>query len=339
MSTIAFDESEWRPALLKAMSPPHNPSISSGYEALTRGVAVWVEPDRALVRVEGPKAARLLGGLLSADVEALRPGDAALSFVLTPKGRPLAIPTVVRLEDSILLDVSRAALPGLLDHFGTYLPPRFAPVTVLEDAVRISLLGPGATEVATGLALAGDSPRAARDPQEGGGVDFYLSDHGPDREAIEHAALAAGGAVASPADYEVWRIELGIPRFGIDITADNLPQETGLVPRAVSFEKGCYTGQEVVARIHYRGHVNRHLRGIRRVEPSSAQSPAWPIESGTEITREGRVVGVLTSSCNSPRFGSIGLAYLRRELVTGDVVVAASDPSSTWLVGDTPFTL
>jgi len=284
-------------------------------------------------------AARLLGGLLSADVEALLPGDSALSFVLTPKGRPIAVPTVVRTEDAILLDVTRAALPGLLDHFGTYLPPRFAPLTVLGDARRVSLLGLLPTALMKGLDLAGDVPRVTRAPEEGSGMDFYLlSGDGPDREAIEHAALAAGGAIVSPADYETCRIELGVPRFGVDITADNLPQETGLVPRAVSFDKGCYTGQEVLARIHYRGHVNRHLRGIRPVEPPSGESPGPPLESGTELAREGRVVGAVTSSCSSPRFGPIGLAYLRRELGPGDVVEAASDPSTAWLVSDLPFT-
>jgi len=151
---------------------------------------------------------------------------------------------------------------------------------------------------------------------------------------IESAAVSHGGAVASPADYEVWRIERGIPRFGLDVTADNLPQETGLVPRAVSFDKGCYTGQEVVARIHYRGHVNRHLRGIRRAKSHAGP----PLAPGSELTHEGRVVGTVTSSCASPRFGPIGLAYVRREAVTGDTVDAATDPSSTWLLSDTPFT-
>jgi len=321
------------------MPSPHDPPISPGYEALTSGVGIWVDSDRTLVRIEGTMAARLLGGLLSADVEALRPGDSALSFVLTPKGRPIAVPTVVRLEDAILLDVSRAALPGLLDHFGTYLPPRFAPLTVLEDGRRVSLLGPRASGVAADLDLAGAPPRVARAPEEGGGVDLYLVvGDGPDPATIELATVAAGGAIVSPADYDTWRIELGVLRFGLDITGDNLPQETGLVPRAVSFDKGCYTGQEVVARIHYRGHVNRHLRGIRPVEQPSGESLEQPPEPGTELAREGRIVGAVTSSCSSPRFGPIGLAYLSRELGPGDVVEAASDPSTQWIVSNLPFT-
>ena len=306
-----------------------------GYEALTSGVAAWVDPDRTLLQIEGTRAVAVLNGLLSTDVTALRPGDAALSFVLTSKGRPVALPVVLRLDDSILLDVSRAALPGLLDHFGTYLPPRFASVVPLDDGRRVSLIGPRSAEVAAELHLPGSLFRVERAPEEGAGVDIYLPDGGSDQEAIESAARAAGGEVAAAADYETWRIERGIPRFGLDITAENLPQETGLVPRAVSFDKGCYTGQEVVARIHYRGQVNRHLRGIRPADSYSGPS----IPPGTEISREGRVVGTITSWCDSPRLGPIGLGYVRRELTAGSAVEIASGHPFTCIVSDTPFTV
>ena len=89
-----------------------------GYEALTSGVALWVDPDRVLLRVEGTRAAAVLNGLLSADVIALEPGDSTVSFVLTSRGRPVAVPVVVRAHDSILLDVTRAALQGLFDGQG-----------------------------------------------------------------------------------------------------------------------------------------------------------------------------------------------------------------------------
>jgi folate-binding protein YgfZ len=286
------------------------------------------------MRIEGTRAGGVLNGLLSADVGALRAGEAALSFVLTARGRPVAVPIVVRIENAFLLDVCQAALPGLLDHFGTYLPPRFASVAVVQDAPCLSLIGPRASNVAAGLHLAGSPVRIERPPEEGGGFTYYLLD-GPDRDAIRSAVLAAGGALAGPADYETWRIERGIPRFGVDVTADNLPQETGLVSRAVSFEKGCYTGQEVVARIHYRGQVNRHLRGIRPVEARARPLPA----AGAQLVRAGRPAGVITSWCTSPRFGPIGLAYVRRELQPGDPVDVDSASPITCLVTDLPFTL
>jgi folate-binding protein YgfZ len=320
------------------MSPSDSSSaaapVSAGYAGLTSGVAVWADPDRALLRVDGARAEGVLNGLLSADVGAVQPGEAVLSFVLTARGRPVAVPTVIRLEKAFLLDISRAALPGLLDHFGTYLPPRFASVTVLESGSRISLLGPRAPAVAAGLQLVGSPVRIVRPPEEGGGFDYYLLEDS-DFDAIRDAAREAGGAVASPFDYETWRIELGIPRFGVDVTAENLPQETGLVSRAASFEKGCYTGQEVVARIHYRGQVNRHLRGLRSLEPSSVPLLA----AGMQLVREDRPAGVITSWCTSPRFGSIGLAYVRREIDPGDQVEADSDRPIACIVTELPFTL
>lgn len=322
---------------MNTMSSPEDTAESlapgPGYEALTSGVAAWVDPGRVLLRIEGARAAAVLNGLLSADVAALQPGDSTVAFVLTSKGRPVAVPVVICSPDSILLDVSRAALPGLLDHFGTYLPPRFASVTRLEDARRVSLLGPDAAAVATDLELSGNPLRVERAPEEGGGVDFYFPDGGS-TEAIEAAVRAAGGEVATAADYEIWRIEHGIPRFGLDITAENLPQETGLVSRAVSFDKGCYTGQEVVARIHYRGQVNRHLRGIRPAHPYSGP----PVPHGTELTRDGRAVGATASWCSSPRLGPIGLAYVRRELTPGDTVEVSADYEFTCIVTELPFT-
>jgi len=319
------------------MSSPGSPSDTlapgPGYEALTSGVAMWVDPDRALLRVDGTRAVAVLNGLLSADVAALQPRDSTLSFVLTSKGRPVAVPVVIRTDDSILLDVSRAALPGLLDHFGTYLPPRFASVTRLEDARRVSLLGPQATTMAVGIKIPAGPIRVELEPEQGGGTDFYFPDGEPDG-TIEAAVRAAGGEVATAADYEIWRIEHGIPRFGLDITAENLPQETGLVSRAVSFDKGCYTGQEVVARIHYRGQVNRHLRGIRPAHPYSGP----PVPHGTELTRDGRAVGATASWCSSPRLGPIGLAYVRRELTPGDTVEVSADYEFTCIVTELPFT-
>jgi len=305
-----------------------------GYEALTSGVAMWVDPDRVLLRVEGTRAAAVLNGLLSADIEALQPGDSTLSFVLTSKGRPVAVPVVVRADDSILLDVSRVALPGLFDHFSTYLPPRFASVTLLEDGRRISLLGPGAAGVAAELELPTGALRSEIPTELGGGVAFCLPDAGLDG-TIEAAMRAVGGEVASPNDHEIWRIERGIPRFGLDITAENLPHETGLVALAVSFEKGCYTGQEVVARIHYRGQVNRHLRGVRPGQPYSGP----PVPNGTALTKDGRVVGTATSWCVSPRLGPIGLGYVRRELGEGDAIDVAADPPFAGVVANRRFTL
>jgi len=110
---------------------------------------------------------------------------------------------------------------------------------------------------------------------------------------------------------ECARIESGRPRLGLDMDAETMPQEAGINERAVSFSKGCYVGQETVARLHYRGKPNRHLRGLRLSEPA---------ERGTDIVLGEKVVGRLGSVCVSPRLGPIALALVRREAAPGDTV-------------------
>ncbi len=122
-----------------------------------------------------------------------------------------------------------------------------------------------------------------------------------------------------------------IPRYGVDYDLENLPQETGLTGRMVNFEKGCYTGQEVVARIHYRGHVNRRLVGLSR--PDEA-----PIATGTELFDGDRRVGGVTSATTSPQFGSIALGMVRREVEPGARLSTSAGGERTVEVHTLPFT-
>ena len=124
---------------------------------------------------------------------------------------------------------------------------------------------------------------------------------------------------------ECLRIEAGRPRLGYDMDADTIPQEAGINERAVSFTKGCYVGQETVARLHYKGKPNRHLRGLRLSEPA---------ERGTEILLGEKVVGRLGSTCVSPRLGPIALALVRREAEPGAGVEVGGAPAE---VVELPF--
>lgn len=322
---------------------------SAGYRALHSGLGAWTDPERVLLRVEGPRAPQVLGGLLSTDVASMAAGDAGLSFILNAKGRPLAMPRVLRLDSAFVLDVSRAALPGLLDHFSVYLPPRFAAVTELEGGTRCSLIGPRWSEAAARLGLGEHRPGAVRetnlgvdgmpvlaafrDAEDGGGIDLYAW-HGRAAPALSALAIDLGATPVVESDHEVWRIEQGSPRYGIDVTTDNLPQETGLVGRAVDFRKGCYTGQEVVARIHYRGHVNRHLRGLSAAEGETAR----PLPPGSDVYDGTRPMARVTSSCTSPRLGPIALAYVRREAEPGARLSPTPDGPPEWTVRELPFT-
>lgn len=303
-----------------------------GYAALAREAGVFEDDTRQVFRVHGDRAPQALNGLVSADVLAAE-GDAAYpTLILTPKGRVLADAVVIRLGNATWLDVPTAAWTELEKHFERYLPPRFAKLE--PSGLRVvRIRGPLSTErERTDPALASlDGPtysakagaRWATGEFRGGfavrpseGFDVYLpadQPHGLDLPEVGEAA------------WNVFRIENGVPLYGQDVTTENLPQETGLVPERASFEKGCYTGQEVLARIHYRGKVNRNLLGIRIGGPYVGP----PLHPGDDLLVEDRVVGSVTSAAESPAHGWIGLAYLRREVEPGDEVVVRSEGRET----------
>lgn len=315
-----------------------HPARPPGYGELEREAAAYEDASRLVFRVEGDpdRALQALNGLLTADVLATGKEAAFPTLILTPKGKVLADAVLVRAGGALLLDVPHAAWPDLEEHFTRYLPPRFARLEPSElRTVRIR--GPLALQrERTDLELARlDGPEytaqegsrwsatpfregvAARPPE---GYDLYLragAVHGLDLPEASEAA------------WEIFRVEHGIPVYGRDVSLENLPQETGLVPERVSFTKGCYTGQEVLARIHYRGKVNRQLRGLRATGPSATP----PLHPGDELEADGRVVGQVTSAVESPIHGWIGLGYLRREVEPGDDVVVRREGRET----DSPF--
>lgn len=313
-------------------SDPTGPG--AGYDALTAGAGLHRATDRRVLRVSGDRAPDMLQGLISADIRDPGPEERAAwpSLVLDPKGKVLADALVLRAGDVLLLDVPASAWPDLEPHLGRYLPPRFARLEPSGlEAWR--LRGPRALEAAAALdpALAGlAAPRRTgkagarfdamsvgggfavrRDDRGGDGIDLYLAAGGPpDGWDV---------ATVSDPDWEAWRVERGIPLYGRDVTAANLPQETGLVDDATSFEKGCYTGQEVLARIHYRGKVNRRLMAL--VPPDeNTPMPA----SGDELRDGERVVGSITSVAPSRRHGWAALGYVRREVEAGATLDVAA---------------
>ncbi len=146
------------------------------------------------------------------------------------------------------------------------------------------------------------------------GIDVLCE--APDVEAVRAALIDAGASPASEAAAEIVRVERGRPRYGVDIDESTIPQEAGLNERAVSFTKGCYVGQETVARLHYRGKPNRHLRGLRFFGPPDPAPPA----PGEELRLGERSVGRLGSVVESPRLGTIALALVRREASPGDTL-------------------
>src|SRR5436190_8925644 len=190
----------------------------------------------------------------------------------------------------------------------------------------LSLVGPRAREVAGAGALPAVEYSHAAATLAGRRVRLIVTDEGvdvlcdaADLSVVADALREAGAVDVDEAAAEVLRVERGRPRYGIDLDDTVIPQEAGLNERAVSFTKGCYVGQETVARLHYKGKPNRHLRGLRLSAPA---------ESGAPLLHEDREVGRLASAVASPRLGPIGLALVRREAPPGSTV-AVGDATAT----------
>lgn len=269
---------------------------------------------RDVVRVQGPEAIEYLQGQLSQDVAALRVGDTARSLLLQPTGKVDAWLRVTRLgDDEVLLDVDQG--------FGEAVHARlrrFTLRTKVELAVEawsgLALRGPGADEV--------DVPHGAVAlPAGWPGV--------PGIDLLSSGDLALAGVPYVPAEaLDALRIECGVPAMGAELTEATIPAEAGqwLIDASVSFTKGCYTGQELVARIDSRGgNVPHPVRGLL--------VDGEPVPVGAALQRDGATVGTVTSSARSPVLGAIALAVAGRGVAPGTAVTV------TWPGGETAATI
>jgi folate-binding protein YgfZ len=278
---------------------------TSDYELVTEGVGLVDRSDRAKFLVRGGEAADFLQGQVSNDVEALEPGTGCYATVLSHKGKLRTDLRILRGEDWFWLDteaIGHAVLEHMLRTKSLGRDVQYEDVT--RSRSLVSLVGPAAWDR---LDVA---PPAEEHSFVQGEHGVYVSTLlGVDVICEPDADL--GVEPVSEDAAECVRIEVGRPRLGFDMDAETMPQEAGINDRAVSFTKGCYVGQETVARLHYRGKPNRHLRGLRLSEPA---------ESGAEIVLGDKVVGRVGSTCVSPRLGPIALALLRREAEPGATV-------------------
>ncbi len=283
------------------------------YELLTAHAGLLDRPDWTVLELEGGEAAEFLQGQVTNDVEALVPGEGCYAALLDHKGKLRTDMRVLRLAaDRLLVDAEPVARGVLAHNFETYSLGRDVRSRDLTDDRRVlSLIGPAARGHLD--AEPRDSEHAFVEGERG----LYVATHlGVD--LIVAAGEAEGALELAPRvseeTAECVRVEAGRPRLGHDMDATTMPQEAGLNERAVSFTKGCYVGQETVARLHYRGKPNRHLRGLRLSEPA---------EHGAPIALGEKPVGTLGSACVSPTLGPIALALVRREAGPGDEVTVA----------------
>jgi tRNA-modifying protein YgfZ len=290
------------------------------YAAMREGVALVDRSESGKLALTGPEAKAFLDGQVTNEIEALEPGQGCYAALLTHKGKMLADLRVIDTGVELLLLCERSALQALFDAIRRYkigFDCELHKRTV--ERGLLSLIGPGALRTE---GLTSDSQEHDNVRGEVGGAEVLLirTDVGvdvvcdsADTERVKSALIQSGATEVDEATAEVLRVERGRPRYGVDLDDSVIPQEAGLNERAVSFTKGCYVGQETVARLFYKGKPNRHLRGLRLGEE---------VQPGTELRLGEREVGRLTSVARSPRLGPVGLAIVRREAQPGDVLDA-----------------
>jgi folate-binding protein YgfZ len=293
------------------------------YRVLTQACGLLDRSERGKLALTGAGAKEFLDGQVTNAVEALNPGQGAYAAFLSPKGKMLGDLRVLDLGDELFLDTERSALQELFNMIRRY---RIGyDVELHKRTVErglLSLIGPESRAIAGAAELPAQEHANADGAVDGVAVRLVATNAGVDllceagdTETLAAALRARGATPAEEAAAEVLRVEAGRPRYGIDLDDTVIPQEAGLNDRAVSFTKGCYVGQETVARLHYRGKPNRHLRGLRLSSPAT---------HGDELRLGERVVGTIGTAVVSPRHGPIALALVRRE----------AEPGATVTVGD-----
>jgi tRNA-modifying protein YgfZ len=278
--------------------------------------------ERAAFRAAGADRVRFLNGMLSNDVAALAPGRAQRALLLTRKGRILAELTVAAREQDLFLETAAGQLATALETLGRYIIADDVQLDPFTGLRALAIEGPGAAPVLTGAGFPAPAPGTC----ELVGDEVWLGGGGVTTEGVRVFAVPARLAeistmlalpVLAPEHAELLRIEAFLPTYGVDMSEDHFPQEARLEQATVSFRKGCYIGQEIVARIASRGGVNKLLVQLR----SAAE-----VAPGDEIRAEGRAIGNVTSAARLPDGGGLALGYVK---------LAHADPGSALEVGAT----
>jgi folate-binding protein YgfZ len=292
--------------------------LDAQYRVLQEAAGAFERPRRRLLAVGGSEAAEYLHSQLTNEVEGLAAGDGRYSALLDRKGHMQGDMRVLRTEDGFLIETEEVAGDAVLRHLSTYKIGRDVSVEDVSDRWSvISVIGPAASEIAlagpAGIENSHRQTRLAEVPAiavaTDAGVDLLIA--AGEAETVLAALLERGAEPVAEAAAEIVRVEAGRPRFGQEMTTATIPQEAGINERAIDFGKGCYIGQETVARLHYRGKPNRHLRGLLLSAPAA---------DGDPVRLGERELGTIGTAVLSPARGPIALAILRREAEPGTSV-------------------
>lgn len=293
----------------------------AAYNAALTGAAVFDNSATGRIWMRGADRAALLHRLTTNDIERLTPGHGLHAVFTTPIGRMIDLVAVHALDDALFIVTSPGQGPAVYRHLKQNI--FFNDKVTLQPAgnalSRSELYGPQAATLLAALGLPAELPLhgiakttwndvevlvTRINPIGGQGFALHVP---PEQTPALHAALhAAGAAVLDEATFRVLQVEQGYPASGYEISTAYIPLEANLWD-AISFSKGCYVGQEIIARMESRGRLAKMLRGLRLAADVAAPAPGSPIK----LAVEGKEAGDLTSVVVSPRFGPIGLAYVR----------------------------
>jgi glycine cleavage system T protein len=332
--------------------PAHFGAPLAEYEAVRTAVGLLDMCDYAVLDLTGPDRVSYLQGMVSNDVKKLTPGSGMYAAVLDVNGKILADLRVLATEESFILLVREFLKQKVIAQLNRYLVAD--DVEIGDESARhgmISIQGPHALLLLRAIASHQDPPvhmhshrmlriaerkiraiRATHTGEEGFDLLMEVEDLAPIVSEIERAGAALGVRWIGLQAQEILRVEAGLPRYGIDMDEDNLLLETGL-DQAVSFQKGCYLGQEVIERVRSRGHVNKKLVGILLAGDTAANR-------GDKISCEGKEVGRVTSSVFSPKVKhAIALGYVQRDYLqpATSVSVESNSEQIAGAVATLPF--
>ncbi len=317
-------------------------SVREEAERVAAGAGVFRLATRGVIAVRGEDRQRWLDGMLTCDVKALAPGAGAHGLLLTPQGRIFAELHVLRRGEELWLETEEAAIPGIVDRLKRFVIADDVALTDLTTSLaRLALEGARAHEILAALG-AGEPPAAHGFTVASlAGNACVVASYGftafpalqlfvprAGEEAVLRALVAAGACEASADTLECLRVEAGTPWPGRELDESVLPAEARLDGRAVAIQKGCYTGQEVVARMRSRGRVGHLLVGLRF---EGGALP--PLRSA--LTGERGEVGSVTSAVLSPRLGAIGLGFVQAALAEPGTVLRVGAARAT--VAALPF--
>ncbi len=302
------------------------------YQATMSSAALINESNCGRIFMRGRDRADLLHRLSTNDILKLHSGAGTHTVLTTPIGRIIDLLTVHTFEDELLLITSPGQGSAVFGHLrqNIFFNDQVTLAAAGRSHAQLALYGPAASDIVRSFGadttaipmyhwfaaqIAGVAVTIASRPPIGG-PSFTLFVPSESLETVQASILAAGATILSPETLDILRVERGYPAFGHELSQEYIPLETGLTD-AVCFTKGCYVGQEIIARMESRNRLAKSLRGLKL---------NGPVSTPAKLEVEGREAGDLTSAVSSPRLGQIGLAYVR---------IAFAEPGTTIKIAGT----